>query len=446
MLKQHAKIFAACIYVLLLLYVTPVNASSSEPNLKVGLWSNQSSILLSADTDFDLVNSYTKQVLESYKGNEKVVVSINNTGILINNKTTNANKISVILKTEENGHFIEVNKRWYRGAIEIFSTNPQTRLTVVNTLPVEQYLYGVIAKEMAPDWPLEAVKAQTVAARTYALANLNKHREDGYDVCATTDCQVYGGKESETPRVISAVEATRGLVMLYQGKPIQAYFHSSSGGYTENSENVWSTYLPYIRAVADDDHTSPHFRWEKRITPQELDAILAKTGCNIGQLQAIELSLLKNPPMDAADRGVSGRVKHLRLIGKTGNIQMSGEKFRTLLALNSTLFDIKVVSSVQKTIEFDITDTAGQQEMKTIEINLPPAEGSITVIDKANLRRITGSKNEMIVISGGGWGHGLGLSQWGAKVMAEGVGNGDSEYFREILKHYYQGIDIKKRY
>jgi stage II sporulation protein D len=101
---------------------------------------------------------------------------------------------------------------------------------------------------------------------------------------------------------------------------------------------------------------------------------------------------------------------------------------------------------VQKTIEFDITDTAGQQEMKTIEINLPPAEGSITVIDKANLRRITGSKNEMIVISGGGWGHGLGLSQWGAKVMAEGVGNGDSEYFREILKHYYQGIDIKKRY
>jgi stage II sporulation protein D len=429
-----------------ILSFTPVSAMSAEPNIKIGLWTNQSSILISADIDFDLVNSNTMQTVDSFKANEKAAVSINNTGILINNKLVDANKLSVILKTEENGHFIEVNKRWYRGSIEIYSTKQKERLTVVNTLPLEQYLYGVIAKEISPDWNIEAVKAQVVAARTYALANLGRHRENGYDLCASSDCQVYGGKDSESNRVISAVDDTCGLILTYQGKPIQAYFHSSSGGYTENSENVWGTYLPYIRAVADDDQKSPYFKWEKKLTAQEINAIIARAGYNIGSLQAIELSVLKNQPMSLSDRGVSGRVKSLRLIGKSGSIQISGEKFRNMLTLNSTLFDIKVVSSVQKTIEFEIVDTAGQQETKTIEVNLPPAEGKISVIDKANLRRIMGSNNEEIVISGAGWGHGLGLSQWGAKAMADKAAKGNTEYFKEILKHYYHDVEIIKKY
>ena len=112
--------------------------------------------------------------------------------------------ISIVVAMDSNDQTIEVNKRRYRGNIDIHPTNGKQGLTVVNTLPLEQYLYGIIAKEMSPEWPLEAVKSQAVAARTYALYNFNKHNEDGYDVCATSNCQVYGGSESETPRAIRA--------------------------------------------------------------------------------------------------------------------------------------------------------------------------------------------------------------------------------------------------
>lgn len=449
MRKQYAKFFLFCMALLVYCF-TPVKtnaAPSFEPDIRVGLWSNQSSVLVSADTDFEIINSVTKEVLGNTKAKEKVAVSINDSGILINNKLTDAKRINVVVKSEAALHYIEINKRWYRGDIEIYPTaNQKRRITVVNTLPLEQYLYGVIAKEISPDWPIEAVKAQAVAARTYALTNFKKHLEDGYDVCATSDCQVYGGKDSESPRVLRAVDETRGLIIAYQGKPINAYYSSSSGGYTENSENVWGTYLPYIRAVADQDQASPYFKWEKTLTIQELDNLVAKAGYKIGSIQAIALSVLAKPPMTQPDRGISGRVKYLRLIGTTGSIQLTGEKFRNMVTLNSTLFDIKIVSPIQKNIQFTITDTAGQQENKSVEINLPPSEGTVSVIDKANLRRITDNKNEIVIITGAGWGHGLGLSQWGAKAMAEKAANGDAEYFKEILKHYYQGVEIKRYY
>lgn len=425
-------------------FMMPVYGYASENNIRVGIWSSQRNLLISADIAFEVTNADNGQSLGNFAMNEKAVIAFKENEITVNGKRVDATKLNIIKSINDKEHSIEVNKKKYRGTIDIHITNGNAGLTVVNTLPIEQYLYGVIAKEISPNWPIEAIKAQAVAARTYALYNMNKHQRDGYDVCATTDCQVYGGKDSEAPAGIKAVDATSGQVILYKGNPIAAFFHSSSGGYTENSENVWGTYLPYLRGVVDYDQKSPQYSWEKQLTPIELEEAISRSGYNIGKIKAIGVSPFTIQPMKIKDRGVSGRVKVIEVIGTTGSIELTGEKLRKILSLNSTLFDIRLMVPVQKSIEFQIADSVGNQSSKKVEINLPPTNEKGYVTDKEDLRRISGNPNETIVITGFGWGHGIGLSQWGAKAMAEKGPQGDATYFKEILKHYYQGVEIKK--
>ncbi|WP_425061208.1 hypothetical protein SCACP_19910 [Sporomusa carbonis] len=411
-----------------------------QPALRVGILTNQRTIQVSADTDFDIVTA--GKTLGSFRAHEQVTIALKDGVFSVNGVTVAAADLEVVAKKDESLYyleqFIQVNKRRYRGDISIHRTAGKTGMTVVNTLPVEQYLYGVIKNEIAPEWPLEAVKAQAVAARTYALANYNKHKADGFDVCATTDCQVYGGRESEVPRALEAVDETRGLVLMYNGKLITAYFHSSSGGYTENSENVWSTPEPYLRGVVDFDQNSPYFKWEKKLTIGELNQAINKAGYNIGNLQAIELSPLENPPATSSDRGVSGRVKTVRLLGTNGSVQVSGTKLRSILDLKSTLFDIKTAANGYK--EFAMPVNAG------VNPEVPQRVLGIATKDNPNIRPVSSQPADVIVITGFGWGHGLGLSQWGAKAMAEKAPPGNPEYFKDILKHYYQGVQIKKAY
>ncbi len=416
----------------------------TESNIRVGIWSNQRNIVVSADVDYEIVNVDRNKTLARFAANEKATIAYNGKEFILNGKKIDAVRLSLLKLKNGDAYSIEVNNKKYRGNINIHITNGKNKMTVVNTLSVEQYLYGVIAKEISPNWSLEAVKAQAVAARTYALYNRNKHQNDGYDVCATTDCQVYGGRDGEALRGIKAVDATAGQVILYQGKLIPAYFHSSSGGYTENSENVWGTYLPYLRGVVDYDQASPYYNWEKQLKPNELEELLSKAGYNIGAIKAIGISPLGSQPINIPDRGISGRVKLIRFIGTNGSIQLTGEKLRTILSLKSSLFDIHVILPVQKTVEFEISDGIGNVGTKKVEINLPPTNEKGYFTDKEDIHRISGRLNEVISISGFGWGHGLGLSQWGAKAMAEKGPQNDPTYFKEILKYYYQGVEVKK--
>ena len=439
-------IFTVFLPIILLLNIllVPVQAKAAESNIRVGILSNVSTVLISGDADFEILNGDTGKKLAHLNAGEEVSLAIKEKELTINNKKVSAVTFRIVKSKVDEEHFIEINKKMYRGTMDIHMTAGKTGLTVVNVLPMEQYLYGVLAKEISPEWHLEAVKAQAVAARTYGVYNRNKHQADGYDVCATNDCQVYGGREYETPRVLKAVNDTAGQVMMYQGKVIPAYFHSSAGGYTENSENVWGTYQPYARGVIDYDQNSPHYKWEKKLTRSELEGAILKAGYKIGGIKAIELAGLTNAPMNSTERGVSGRVKVIRFIGTSGSAQVAGEKIRNMLGLKSTLFDINVLLTEQKNVEFDITDSRGTVDHKKVDINLPPSREQGLVTDKKELHRLSGRLNEMIVISGFGWGHGLGMSQWGAKAMAEKGPQGDATYYKEILKHYYQGITIKK--
>lgn len=439
-IKNSRFLFALLLAITL---IAPQRYAVEQPMIRVGLWTNQPSILLSADGDFSLIDAATGKQIKDYTAKERVIVALKPEGLMVNGSMVSTQVLKVTAKAKEQA--IEVNKRHYRGSIEISWKIGKQGITVVNSLPMEQYLYGTASKEIPVDWPIEAIKAQAVAARTYAIHNLGKHKAEGFDLCATTDCQVYGGKEEEAATVLKAVDQTAGQVITYHGQTIDAFYHSSGGMYTENSENVWGNYVPYLRGVEDYTEDTPRYHWEKSITAKELEFYLNKAGRYIGTLKAIGLSPLKQAPVTSDDRGVSGRVKTISFIGANGSTELTGNQLRNILGLPSTLFDIKMQTQPLKGIIVDFSETGGMGS-KTIELNIPPDSPKSFLLDKTNLRHITGQSGEVIVFTGYGFGHGLGLSQWGAKVMAEKAAPGDTTYFIKILQHYYQGVQVKKMY
>ncbi len=154
---------------------------------------------------------------------------------------------AVYIQNPESRGFLATKKRWYRGDIVIY--NIEGTLTIVNSLPLEEYLMGVVPAEMPSKWNEEAHKAQAIAARSYALANLNKRGSRGYDLKDTPADQAYGGASSETPQTTRAVLSTRGEVLTYDNKIIPAYYHAASGGRTISAGQVWNHDLPYIQSV-----------------------------------------------------------------------------------------------------------------------------------------------------------------------------------------------------
>ncbi len=417
-------------------------AAPADQMIRVGLWDNQQSVLISADSDFVFTGG--RGEAGKFSAKEKAAVTAKDGSLAINGKTINQTQVTV--KIQKADGVLEVNRRKYRGQMTIKVSTSETGVTVINTIPLEQYLYGIVAREVSPDWPAEAIKAQAVAARSYALHNKNKHGKDGYDVCATTDCQVYSGVESEAVRTSKAVDDTKGLVLTYKNAVIPAFFHSSSGGYTENSENVWGTPFPYLKGVKDFDDRSPHYQWKKEITPKDFTALLAKAGYTIGDIQSLSVSDLGKQPLSAPDRGVSGRVKSIKLTGSKGTVTVPGTRLRSLLGLSSTLFDVDIITSVPKVIDVPMSDSRGEWGKKKIELNVKPVERTGNLAGEAAIHRIAGGKDEKILFTGYGWGHGLGMSQWGAKAMAEQAPPGDKMYYKQILKHYYQGVDITALY
>ena len=154
---------------------------------------------------------------------------------------------AIYVQNPDHKGFLATKRRWYRGDIMIY--NFEGRLTIVNNLPLEEYLLGVVPSEMPSKWNIEAQKAQAIAARSYAIANLNKRGSRGYDLKDTPQDQAYGGATSETPQTTHAVLSTRGEVLTYDDKIIPAYYHASSGGKTIGAGEVWNHDLPYIRSV-----------------------------------------------------------------------------------------------------------------------------------------------------------------------------------------------------
>ena len=239
--------------------------------------------------------------------------------------------------------------------------------------------------------------------------------------------------------MIQAVTATKGIAAYYNGQPIHAYFHSSSGGHTEDSENVWSSALPYLRGVADVDAEAPGSSWEKRFTARSLETLLTQKGKGVGVLKSLELSSLTKP---GTDRTESGRVRQLQIAGDKRSLSLSGVQMRSLLDLPSALFDIRVVRAVPSELDVSVETSYGTTVEKKMPVSLKEPAESGRWNDPASIHRIIRPADDVVIFNGRGRGHGVGMSQWGARLLAE-----KNKYeYKQILQYYYQGITLKKAY
>lgn len=328
-------------------------------------------------------------------------VAVAGEGLLVTNEAGNAIVMSLpaTVKSAKDGLLVEgklyrrltfsassavyVNNKPYRGLAEL--TVADKGILVVNQLPLEEYLVGLINCEISSAWPIEAVKAQAIIARTYALNRKKARMNSQYHLESSVIDQVYEGCLIEDSRARRAVLETEGEVLTYGGGIIQAFYHSSCGGRTEASENVWGASLPYLKGVeCQYCLTSPTgTTWDYKLSLKEIEERLQAAGHKVSGLYDIK-------PGAGNSRG---RLKQVVLLASRGAVTISAEQFRK-----------SVGYAVIKSTRFTVRN----------------------------------SKNE-ISFSGSGNGHGVGLCQWGAKQRAlDGFGCG------EILSYYYPGTELKK--
>ena len=280
----------------------------------------------------------------------------------------------IFVEPKDNG-YVWIGDRWYRGKTRLVLSG--NNVTAINHVDLEQYLYSVVGAEAVSTWPIEALKAQAVAARSYALYKRKTSGNSLYDVDTTIKTQVYKGLNTEYVTTHEAVNSTAGQIMTHNNSVILAAFHSSSGGHTENVEDIWTSPLPYLRGVVDYDHQSPVFEWNKDFPLNQFRNLL---GVRVGNIKTLI-------PEKVTPRG---RVITMKIVGDRGSAKVSGKKLRKVLALRSTLFRIQ-------------------------------------------------TNGNLIQVYGRGFGHGLGLSQWGAYHLAkQGVD------YQQILAHYYQSATLSQ--
>ena len=350
---------------------------------------------------------------------------------------------------------IWVGQKRYEGKLKIFIGDDD--ISVVNILGVENYLSSVVGSEMPSKWPMEALKAQAIASRTYALKQKGNSL---FDIDSTQRNQVYNGLESRTHKTTKAVRSTRSLVLTYKNKLINAVFHSSSAGMTENSQDVWGNEFPYLSSVKDFDKNNPKLRWQKRFSNEQLQKLFP----GIGQIKQIEILNITN----------TGRVKNVKIQGDYGWYQYSGTDIRKKLNLKSTFVRFELIEDNETESDnenskklstsivedkpitylvkegdnlFDIAYRFNVNFNEIVTLNSIQDPSTININQKLLIPRSPDnnvlSKEKILVVSGYGSGHGVGMSQWGAKYMATKGATAE-----EILKHFYKGVKIKpfKRY
>ena len=292
------------------------------------------------------------------------------------------------LKNSSGGH-LKLDGKLYRGSVEAF-INPLQQAVIVNELCLDEYLRGVVPNELNPNlFPqTEAIKAQTVAARTFAFSHLRQNVKRGFDVYMDERSQVYRGVQSEKPSSNRVIQDTRGLVVTYQDHPIVAFYSSTCGGLTENYEAIFQKpAIPYLKGgVKCPDRSSPYHSWNEHIQIAKIQSRLEKWA-GVGRLKKI-VSLKKSE---------TGRIVRMRFVGEKGEKVLRGQTIRFALGLKSNW----------------VTDFTSSHE----------SSGYLVILE----------------VEGRGFGHGVGMCQIGAVELAK-----RGWTFRQILKHYYAGTGLKR--
>jgi stage II sporulation protein D len=315
----------------------------------------------------------------------------------------------IVVASVDSLAWVRVNGRSYRGTLAL--QRDRTGLTVVNRVPMEAYLLGVVSAEMGRRGPAEqqAVRAQAVVSRTYALRNLGRWRAEGFDLYATVFDQVYSGAGTETPEGRQAVESTRGQVLTWNGAPIDAFFFSTCGGRTERGVDVFrGANVPYLQSVSDEApggtaycSISPRFRWREEWTGDGLRAVLRRWLPGVLSVDQSRIDRVRD--VRITSRTASGRVGLLSVVLGRESLDVDGPRVRQVLRtaageiLRSTAFTLEV--------------------------------------------RTSGGSVSRLIAEGGGNGHGVGLCQWGAVGRARA-----GQDYQQILSAYYGGTELTRWY
>lgn len=335
---------------------------------------------------------------------------------------------------------IAIDGKEYRGEIQIMRRDTGD-MTVVNLVGFDDYLCGVVPREVSASWNYEAVKAQSVVSRTFAMMDLNKYQKYGFNLDNTTNSQAYAGVSIEHPASNKAIAETHGEVVLYDGKPADVYFFASSGGKTGTANDAWGgENKPYLISVDDpyeNADEASYSKWEMTFTVAELKEKLASRDVNIGDITDIKV-----------EYSDSGRAIKTIFVGTEGEKEYMRENIRWVLGLYSTAFDVLrngeqpsgvSVCALDKYNTFTQIDINADTQLIS-KNGTAGAGGAISILSADGMTTLESAKSSAtgdFVFSGRGWGHGVGMSQWGAKGMA------DSGYnYKEILEYYFVGTQI----
>lgn len=335
----------------------------------------------------------------------------------------------------------------YRGAVDC--TIDGDAITVVNVVLLDHYLYGVISREMSPSWHIDALKAQAVCARNYVTVHLNKHSDQGFDLCSGVHCQAYSGTKVESSNSYAPVDETTGQVLTYNGDLAELYYSASMGPTTEDVKNVWGNRVPYLISVDnrfEDTENIPNGKWNGTLTQDEATTIMRNKGYDVGEVTDIEV----------LEYTANDRVLKMKVTGTSGSKTFERESCRTLFntITKSQMFTVTKSSKGGTTgATVQVTDGATVTGCNIGSLVILTASGRFS-LDSDTLYVSDGEEQESysktapdptgdisFYFEGTGWGHSVGMSQYGAKGMAE---NGYD--YTEILLHYFPGTKLKDAY
>jgi len=354
-------------------------AKQGNNSIRVCVLKNVASLKLTLDGRYAIYSLQNNEVIKAGKSLYKVTVNAVDDGLMLGKTPLQCDTIKV--SPDKDGR-VYIDRWRFRGEVDIIKANDLT-LIVVNELDVEDYLYGVLYHEVSHRWPAEVLKAQAIAARTYALYQKKMMAGKDYHVTADVYSQVYGGRASEKFSTNRAVDATRGKVLTFNGDIFPAYYHATCGGFTEDASNLWKTDLPPLKGVACGFCTrSKHFHWTRKIRMSYIAEVLQKAGYPITGVSSIKIE----------SRNPSHRINNVIITGPGGETAIPGKDFRIAIGPN-----------LLRSNNYDV------------------------IVDR-----------DIVVFNGIGWGHGVGMCQWGAYFMAR-----KGYKAKQILQYYYPGAEVR---
>jgi len=362
--------------ILLIILILSLSKYTEAITIRVGIINGEESVSLEITGYVEIVDLVTDEVILTTYGWKNSSIQTTQDGL----KVEGIERVTshLLLKPIVGARAV-VNGNKYRGEIEIQKNG--NKVTVINLVELEEYLYGILKNEMTDKAPIEALKAQAIIARTYVLANLKKHEKEGYNVCSKIHCQLYKGLNTETENIIKAVDTTKGQILTYNGDIAETFYHAWCGGITTNANAVWGRDISYLTEVYDPfcKKIYPNDEWKYTLSLNEIRNILNRNGLNMDNISSIQVGSKDN----------SGRVKELIINGVT---TISANKFRLLVGSD------KIWSTI------------------------------FTII----------SNGDKVTFQGRGKGHGVGLCQRGAVAMGELGYN-----YKQILGFYYPGVYLR---